>query len=141
MKRLLSAILTLSLMLIVVPATSSHAQDEESANLFYMTMTVIKVGKLGDHIAHMEKISTAKDNEYIISQRVFTHRTGPEWSLMIMTEYKDLTAMQKAYERAGELYTQKFPDEEERAKIGAKSAEYIVSHTDAMVVENPKLRK
>jgi hypothetical protein len=141
MKRLLLAILTLSLMLIVVPATSSHAQDEENGNLFYMTMTVVKVGKLGDLLALQEKISTAKDNEYIISQRVFTHMTGPEWSLMTMTEYKDLTARQKANERAGELYTQKFPDEEERAKIGAESAEYVLSHTDAMVVENPKLRK
>lgn len=141
MKRLLSAILTLSLMLIVVPATSSYAQDQESGNLFYMTMTVIKVGKLGDHLALSEKISTAKDNEYIISQRVFTHRTGPEWSLMTMTEYKDLTAMQKANERTGELFTQKYPDEEERAKIGAESAQYVVSHTDAVVVEYPKLRK
>ena len=72
------------------------AQEEENGNLFYMVMIEIKPGKVGKYLELYEKTNTAKDNEFLISEKVFTHRTGPEWSILLMREYKDFTAVQKA---------------------------------------------
>jgi hypothetical protein len=117
------------------------AQKEENGNLFYMVMIKIKPGKVGKYLELFEKTNTAKDNEFLISEKVFTHRTGPEWSILLMREYKDFAAVQKAFEREDELNKEKFPDEKEAEKIFDELFEYRISHTDAIVIENPKLGK
>ena len=106
-----------------------------------MVMIKIKPGKVGKFLELFEKTNTAKDNEFLISEKVFTHRTGPEWSILLMREYKDFAAVQKAFEREDELDKEKFPDEKEREKIFDELNEYRISHTDAIVIENPKLGK
>ena len=58
-----------------------------------------------------------------------------------MFEYKDFAALQKVFEREDELYMKKFPDEKERKNITDKFDEYMIGHTDAIVIEKPKLGK
>ena len=116
-------------------------EEEEKGNMFYMVMIKVKPGKVDEYLKLYEKTTTAKDNEFKISEKVFTHRTGPEWSILLMIECKDFTAFQKAFEREDELYMEKFPDEKEREKISDEFDGYMIGHTDAIVIEKPKLGK
>ncbi len=137
-----SVIFMLCLTFVLSFVSTSLAQEEdEKGNMFYMVMIKVKPGKINKYLELYEKTTTAKDNEFIISEKVFRHRTGPDWSILIMFEYKDFTALQKLFEREDELYMEKFPDEKEREKIFNEFGEYMISHTDAIVIEKPKLGK
>ena len=138
----LSVIFMLCLTFVLSSVSVSFAEEEEEkGNLFNMTMVNVKPGKIDEYLELYEKTTTVKDNEFIISSQIFTHLTGPEWSVLFMSEYKDFAAFHKAAERHDELFKEKFPDEKEREKISDEFAEYTISHTDAIVIEKPKLRK
>jgi len=135
-------IYTLCLTFIFSFVSVNFAEEEgDKGNMFYMVMIKVKPGMIDKYLELYEKTSTTKDNEFIISEKVFRHRTGPEWSILIMFEYKDFAALQKLFEREDELYMEKFPDEKEREKISDEFGEYQISHTDAIVIEKPKLGK
>ena len=137
-----SVIFMLCLTFVLSSVSITFAQEEdEKGNMFYMVMIKVKPGKINKYLELYEKTTTAKDNEFIISERVFRHRTGPDWSILIMFEYKDFAALQKLFEREDELYMEKFPDKKEREKINDEFGEYMISHTDAIVTEKPKLGK
>ena len=116
-------------------------EEEEKGNMFYMVMIKVKSGKVNKYLELYERTATAKDNEFIISEKVFHHRTGPEWSILIMFEYKDFATLQKLFEREDELYMKKYPDEKERKNITDRLDGYTIGHTDAIVIEKPKLGK
>ena len=135
-------IYTLCLTIILSIVSVNFAEEEgDYGNMFYMVMIKVKPGKIDKYLELYERTTTAKDNEFIISEKVFRHRTGPEWSILIMIECKDFAALQKLFERDDELFMEKFPDEKEREKIFDEFGEYQISHTDAIVIEKPKLGK
>ncbi len=139
-KLIVTSILCLTFVLSSVSICFAQ-EEEEKGNMFYMVMIKVKPGKVDEYLKLYEKTTTVKDNEFVLSERIFTHRTGPDWSILLMIEYKDFTALQKMFEREDELYMEKFPDEEERDKISDEFDEYMISHTDAIVIENPNLGK
>ena len=116
-------------------------EDGDKGNMFYMVMIKVKPGMIDKFLELYEKTTTSKDNEFIISEKVFHHRTGPEWSILIMFEYKDFATLQKLFEREDELYMKKYPDEKERKNITDRLDGYTIGHTDAIVIEKPKLGK
>ena len=135
-------IYTLCLTIILSIVSVNFAEEEgDYGNMFYMVMIKVKPGMIDKYLELYEKTTTSKDNEFIISEKVFHHRTGPEWSILIMFEYKDFAILQKLFEREDELYMKKFPDEKERKNITDRLDECTIGHTDAIVIEKPKLRK
>ena len=137
-----SVIYMLCLTLILSFVSINFAEEEDDkGNMFYMVMIKVKQGKINKYLELYEKTTTAKDNEFIISEKVFHHRTGPDWSILIMFEYKDFASLQKVFEREEELYMEKYPDEKDREQISNEFDEYTISHTDAIVIEKPKLGK
>ncbi len=60
---------------------------------------------------------------------------------MFITEYKDLASIQAAQKRNTELFEKQYPDKAKRDELTKKFQSFSQGHTDALVVENPKLRK
>ena len=82
-----------------------------------------------------------EQNEFLISRKVFTHRWGPDWNIVIIMEFEDLASIDKYQKRNQELRKKMHPDKTERDKIAKQLQELRLAHTDVIVIEIPKLRK
>ena len=74
---------------------------------------------------------------------MLSHHWAGAFSVMIILEYANLQDITKAQDRSTKLSEAKYPDEEERDARDDKFAALAGNgmHTDAIVVENLKLRK
>lgn len=82
-------------------------------------------------------------NEFILSHREYRHYyTSSSSDYMIVEEYADLAAMEKAGARIGELEKLAWPDEAQRTAFMDKMNSYFENwHGDAIYSLNPKLSK
>jgi hypothetical protein len=119
------------------------AQEEEEGNVFAIMFLKIPREEMDEFINLWDKemLAFEKQIDEILSHRVFTHWWGPDWSVMVIREFKDLASMEKSLKKIAELAEKKYPDEKERKKINNSILRYYNGHFDAIVTEVPKLRK
>ena len=127
-----------------INANIANAQDKKEEKKHVYTLSTYKVnfGNMKDYLKLMEKYKVNTiENEFILSQKVFTHLWGPDWSIMIVTEYENLASIEKSQARNSELSKKNFTNKEEFEKDGEKWQSMILGHTDAIVKEVPSLTK
>lgn len=118
-------------------------EQEEEGNVFTITFLKVPREEMDEFINLWEKefFSLEKQIGEVLSYKVLTHWWGPDWSVMVTREYKDLASMEKSFQKLEELQKKKYPDEKEREKITKSILRYFNGHFDAIVREVPKLRK
>ena len=134
----------LGMVLLVAGGSIVFAQEEEEqGHVFTISTFKVSFGKLDEYLELWDKESTPliKKNEFILSHRVFTHSYGPDWNIVVITEYENLSAIESANKKSKELFKEKYPDEDKLDEIYKQFGSYILAHTDAIVRERPKLRK
>ncbi len=121
---------------------SASAQDQQGS-VYTVSTYKIPFDKIAEYfqLYEQEAKPDAAQNEFILSQKQFTHAWGPDWTVLVITEYKDLASIQAAQKRTTELFQKRIPDKARREEISKKFYSFLQGHTDALVVENLKLRK
>jgi hypothetical protein len=119
------------------------AQEEETGNVFAISTWKVGFNKVSEVLDNWEKEFTpiAAENEFILSQKTFTHLWGPDWNLVVITEYQDLASIEKAQQKFNELFEKKYPEKSKQDEVMKKMRSYFRGHDDAIVREVPKLRK
>lgn len=117
--------------------------QESQGNVFAFSTYKIRFDQLTEYLDLYEKESKplVAQNEHVISQRIFTHLWGPDWTVLMVTEYKDFASIQESQKRGTELFEKKYPDKAKRDDISRKFQTFNLGHTDALVLERAKLRK
>ena len=84
-----------------------------------------------------------KKNEFILSHREYRHMfTASNNDYLVITEYKDLASMEKAFERTDALEKEAWPDEAKaKAYFDALGAYFENWHGDALYTTNEALNK
>ncbi len=121
-----------------------YAQEEEEEKGHVYTMSTYKISfkDFEEFIDVMEQFKEVwMENDFILSQKLMSHLWGPDWSVIVVTEYTDLSSIEKAQKRSKELIKEKFTDEEKLKELTQTYQEMIVGHTDAIVKEVPSLTK
>ena len=80
-------------------------------------------------------------NEHVKSLQVFTHLWGSDWTIMVITEYESLAAVEAGFKRAEEIRKEMFPDKEAWDATAAEIQGNFLGHQDDIVKEVPSLRK
>jgi len=108
-----------------------------------MTFIPVGNGEIGDFLKFFETESKPMDaqNEYILSSKILTHAWGPQWTVCLMTEYKDWEGFVAGEKRQGEIFDKTYPDQSTKDEIGKKWGHYLTNHTDAIVNDHPNLQK
>jgi len=133
--------LVVALMVFVTPLVLAQEEKEEEGHVF--TISTYKVQFQVDKIMKLWeeywKPVNAKD-EYIKSFRVFTHLWGSDWSIVAISEYESMAAIEASWVRGEEISKEMFPDGEYEEKL-AEIRAMLLGHTDNIVLEVPSLRK
>ena len=118
-------------------------EQEEKGHVFTMSTYKVRSGDLDEYLKFREQEwhPLTEQNEFILSKKVLRHLWGPDWRVMIIEEYENFADIAKAQEKYDELWKNKYPDKAERDKKEKKWSNYELAHTDAIVMEVPKLRK
>ena len=125
-------------------AVSAKAQTTPDSRHFYeITDVKVPYEKLEQFFNDYEKYVTpiVKKNQYVLSEKVFTHVAGPDWTVEIIDEYKNWADMGEAYKTFDELMAADYPDKSKRDEIESIFDVYFNGHADAIVVEVPRLTK
>jgi hypothetical protein len=123
---------------------NTYAQDNgKTGNVFTISTYKVQFHNLDTVLEHWKEYTdkVLKQNDHIISSRVFTHMYGPDWSLVMINEYESMAAIEQAYVRNQELNKEAFPDEEKSEEINNMLSSMMRGHTDAIVMEDESLRK
>jgi len=134
--------LVVALMVFVTPLVLAQEEKEEEGHVFTIStykvqfQNVDKIMKLWEEYW---KPVNAKD-EYIKSFRVFTHLWGSDWSIVAISEYESMAAIEASWVRGEEISKEMFPDGEYEEKL-AEIRAMLLGHTDNIVLEVPSLRK
>lgn len=119
------------------------AQEEEIGNVFAISTWKVGFDKVSEVLDNWEKEfkPITAENEFVLSQKIMTHLWGPDWNIVVITEYKDFASIEKAQQRFNEIFEKKYPEKSKRDEIQKKNRSYFKGHDDAIVREVPKLRK
>lgn len=128
--------------LVFAQEKEEKAKEEKPLIVTFSTYKV-PFNQLGDFLEMTEKITLPliKENDYAKGYRVFRHYWGPDWTVLIMTEFESMAAIEKFTAKQSEMMAEKYPDKEERDKIQTKFLKMWKGHTDAITVEVPGIRK
>ena len=61
-----------------------------------------------------EDFVTTAENEFVLSSRILTHLLGPDWTLIILTEYAKFEDIAAATAKRTELFEKKYTSESRR---------------------------
>jgi len=134
--------LVVALMVFVTPLVLAQEEKEEEGHVFTIStykvqfQNVDKIMKLWEEYW---KPVNAK-NEYVKSFRVFTHLWGSDWTIVVITEYESMAAIEASWVRGEEISKEMFPEGESEEKLAEMQAMGL-GHTDNIVKEVPSLRK
>jgi hypothetical protein len=134
----------LSIVFFISTGSFLFAQEqEEQGNVFAISTFKVPFAKLSEFQSHWEKEikPRVKQNEFILSQRIFTHLYGPDWTVVVLKEYENFVALESSHKRDDEILKKKYPEQEKRDEITKQFDNLFTAHTDAIVREVPKLRK
>jgi len=145
MKSKMSVVSVLLIMVLLFSTGSIlFAQEKkEQGNVFCISTYKVPFAKLDGFLSLWEKHvkPRVKQNEYLLSQRIFTHLYGPDWTVVVLKEYEDFAGIELSSTRDKEIFKELYPDKEERDEINLEFDNSFIGHTDAIVREVPKLRK
>jgi len=118
-------------------------EQEEDAHVYSITFLQVPFEQLDEFIEFHEKevLSITKQVDEILSIKVYRHWWGPEWSIMEIQEFKDLSSMEIGLQKVQELRKKKYPDKNDLDKLLKKRRTYLNGHFDAIVREVIELRK
>jgi len=134
--------LVVALMVFVTPLVLAQEEKEEEGHVFTISTYKVRfqnVDKIMKLWEEYWKPVNAK-NEYIISFRVFTHLWGSDWTIVAISEYESMAAIEASWVRGEEISKEMFPDGEYEEKLAEMRA-MMLGHTDNIVLEVPSLRK
>ena len=79
------------IVIMCVPSQKTMSQTEDNGHLYTMTMLYVPENEMDEYLDFYEKEvkPVNAENEYILSSKVYTHSWGPQWTVCIVTEYKD----------------------------------------------------
>jgi hypothetical protein len=134
------------LSIIIITCVASHktmAQTQGNGHLCTMTMLYIPENEMDEFLSFFEKEIKPfnAENEYILSAKVYTHSWGPQWTVCLVTEYKDWEGFVAAEKKGNELLEKMYPDKSKRDELMKKFGSYLFNHTDAIVNDHPNLAK
>ena len=144
MKLRQTILFTLTLTFLALTSSFVLAQDQEEAgHVFAISTYKVKSGQVNKYLDLLKEFRhpEVEQNEFLISQKVFRHRWGPDWNIVVIMEFGDFASIAKYQERNQELRQKMHPDKTERDKIAEQINELRLAHTDAIVTGVPKLRK
>lgn len=135
----------LVLLAIVTICTYSHNVNAQESNSHIYTATTLKIPieKMDEFLSNYEKYVTPviKQNEYVISEKLLTHLWGPDYTVLLMDEYKTWGDIEAADKRYGEISKTIEPDKDKRMEIDKLLSPYYNGHTDAILMEYTKTTK
>jgi hypothetical protein len=133
----------LAALFLATTASFVAAQEEDEGDLYTISFWKVRFDKLDEVLETWEDYFSPIQAEIpeVKSVKVFRHFWGPDWNLMVVTEYEDLTAMEQAEKKFEELFEKRVPDEAKRKEIMNVTGSYALGHWDAIVTELPKLSK
>ena len=134
--------LVVALMVFVTPLVLAQEEKEEEGHVFTISTDKVQfqnVDKIMKLWEEYWKPVNAK-NEYIKSFRVFTHLWGSDWTIVAISEYESMAAIEASWVRGEEISKEMFPDGEYEEKLAEMQA-MMLGHTDNIVLEVPSLRK
>ena len=121
----------------------AQEEEEEEGHVYTISTFKVRFDQVEEFLDLWEKENhpIALQNEYILSTKVLTHLWGPDWSVVMITEYEKFEDIAAAWEKSNELFEEKYSSKNQRDKITKKILSYRMGHTDAIVQEVPKLTK
>ena len=143
---MMKSFLIVVLILFFIPFTNIAVfaqEQQEEGNVFAISTFKIRFDQRDDFLEYIETENKPiyDQNEHIISFRVFTHYWGEDWTVVTISEYENLAAIDAARKKTRELFKQKYPEEKERKEMYDKRRKLIMGHTDNIVLEVPNLAK
>ena len=135
--------LVITAIFIFMGVKNSPAQTEDSSHFFTVTTLKVPFEKIEDFLKNYEKYTTpvVKQNEFVLREKVLMHTWGPDYSVMIIDEYKTWSDIDAAGRRYDEIAVKMEPDKSKRDEYYKSFAQYYNGHTDAILNEAPKLTK
>ena len=134
------ALLTIAVILLAPLATPSlRAQAAGAPETRIVTVTYLQMpfATANEFLQYIDKHSLARDkqNPHILSFKYLVHSWGnAEQTLWFITEYKDLTGIQRAEQWDDEQFKKQVPDSAQRAAINQefreKYGQYFAHHVD-----------
>ncbi len=139
-KRLL---LLIALPLFAIPvALLAQDEEEEKGHVWSISTYKVEFGDMEDLLEMWEEDQEiVTENEFVLSSRVLTHLWGPDWSIVIISEYAKFEDIAAAQAKQSELYKKKYTNENRRKARDKKRGALVHGHTDAIVQEDPKFTK
>lgn len=133
----------LAVLFLVTTASFLTAQEADEGNLYTISFWKVKFNKIDEVLETWEEYFAPiqRDIPEVKSVKVFRHFWGPDWNLMIVTEYESLTAMEAADKKWQEHFEKMVPDEGKRKEIMSVTGSHALGHWDAIVTEIPNLSK
>ena len=119
-----------------------HAQDS-TAHIYTVSTLKVPIEKVEDFLNNWEKYVTPviKQNEYVISEKLLTHLWGPDYTVLLIDEYKsweDIKAADKRYDEIAKIME---PDKDKRNEIDKLFSPLYNGHSDAILMEYTKTTK
>jgi len=121
----------------------SFSQNENNSHVYTVTTLKVPFDALDDFMKNWEKYITPiiKQDSFIISEKVLTHLWGPDWTVLVIDEYKSWNDIEESGKKYDEITAAMEPDKDKRNEIGKMFIPYYNGHTDAIVLDNPRLSK
>jgi hypothetical protein len=131
------------IVIVCIPFQKTMSQTQDNGHLYTMTMLYVPENEMDEFLGSSEKEMKPfyAENEYILSTKVYTHSWGPQWTICIVTEYKDWEAFVAGDKKGKEIFVKMYPDKTKRDEIIKKFETYLNNHTDAFVNDHPNLEK
>lgn len=131
------------IVIMCVPSQKTMSQTEDNGHLYTMTMLYVPENEMDEYLDFYEKEvkPVNAENEYILSSKVYTHSWGPQWTVCIVTEYKDWEEFAASGKKSIDIFVKMYPDKSKRDEIIKKFETYLNNHTDAFVNDHPNLEK
>jgi len=131
-----NAVICVCLTLLIGPVVADeHTEDE--AHVFSMQTFKIKWSDIDSYLEVYDRewMPLVKQNEFILSHNIYEHAWGPDWTLLIVEEYRSMADLAKAREKLDELWQAKYPDASDRNAADREFDKYVNGHFDSIVTE------
>ncbi len=127
---------------VLLVSNNTNAQTD-SAHVYTVTTLKVPFEKMTEFFENWEKYVTpiVKKDEYIISEKILTHLWGPDWTVMVVAEYKNWKDIEASGYKWDEIEAATVPDKDKRDEIDKLMTPFYNGHSDAIVMDYPKLGK
>lgn len=128
--------------------TGAMAQDDSDeshggGHVFALLQYKTKFSDIDAYLELYERewMPLVRNNEYVVSHRIFQHSWGPDWTILIVEEFESLAMLDEAYKMYDKLWEQRHPDEAKRDAADKAFSDLLLGHSDAIVTEVPRFAR